>query len=74
MPDVAQPSLADASQQVRFALTSSPVFSRSDTVTDSETFYSSILDLFDDPEEKEEVAGLLAWWNRYVIQSDWPFV
>jgi hypothetical protein len=74
MPDVAQPSLADASQQVRFALTSSPVFSRSDTVTDSETFYSSILDLFDDPEEKEEVAGLLAWWNRCVIQSDWPFV
>jgi len=34
-------------------------------VTDSETFYSSILDLFDDLEEQEEVKDLLLWWNRY---------
>jgi hypothetical protein len=34
-------------------------------VTDSETFYSSILDVFDDPEEQEEVKDLLSWWNRY---------
>ncbi len=51
--------------QVRFALTSSPVFSRTDTVTDSERFYNTVLDLFDDVEEQEEVNGLLTWWNRY---------
>jgi len=54
------------SLQVRFALSSSPVFSRADTVTDSETFYTTVLDLFYDIEEQEEVDDLLAWWNRYV--------
>ena len=53
-------------RQVRFALTSSPVFLRTDTVTDSETFYSSILDLFDDAQEQDEVRDLVAWWNRCV--------
>ena len=52
--------------QVRFALTSSPVFSRTDTVTDSERFYSSILELTDDDDEQDEVRDLLTWWNRYV--------
>jgi hypothetical protein len=51
---------------MRFALSSSPVFSRMDTVTDSERFYNSILDLFEDADEKEEVDNLLMWWNRYV--------
>jgi hypothetical protein len=50
--------------QVRFALSSSPVFSRTDTVTDSERFYNTVLDLFDDVEEREEVNELLVWWNR----------
>jgi hypothetical protein len=50
--------------QVRFALCSSSVFSRTDTVTDSERFYSTVLDLFDDDEEREEVKDLLTWWNR----------
>jgi hypothetical protein len=50
--------------QVRFALTSSPVFSRTDTVTDSERFYNSILDIFEDPDEKQEVDDLVVWWNR----------
>ena len=53
--------------QVRFALTSSPVFSRTDTATDSERFYNSILDLFDDVDEQEEVNDLLVWWNRYTV-------
>ncbi len=56
--------------QVRFALSSSPVFSRTDTVTDSERFYNSILDLFEDVEENEEVNDLLLWWNRYALASD----
>ena len=51
--------------QVRFALSSSPVFCRSDTVSDSERFYLSILELFNDVEELKEVNDLLAWWNRY---------
>jgi hypothetical protein len=50
--------------QVRFALSSSPVFSKSDQVTDSERFYSSVLDLFYDIDERKEVDDLLAWWNR----------
>jgi hypothetical protein len=60
--------------QVRFALSSSPVFSRTDTSTDSETFYNSMLDLFYDVHEKDEVDALLAWWNRYEhvpLQSDY---
>jgi len=35
-------------------------------VTDSETFYSSILELLEDPDERLEVVELLIWWNRYL--------
>lgn len=52
--------------QVRFALSSSPVFSRSDLVTDSERFYNTVLDLFEDIEERAEVNDLITWWNRCV--------
>ena len=48
-------------------LSSSSVFSRTDTATDSERFYNSVLDLFKDPEEKEEVNDLFTWWNRYIL-------
>ncbi|KAF9230892.1 hypothetical protein BU15DRAFT_56753, partial [Melanogaster broomeanus] len=61
-----------ATQQVRFALTSAQVFSRTDLVTDSERFYNSILDLLDDPEEKVEVDQLLTWWNRQVAILSLP--
>jgi len=50
--------------QVRFALSSSPVFCRSDLATDSERFYNSILELFDDQEEQAEVNELVMWWNK----------
>lgn len=50
--------------QVRFALTSATVFSRTDTVTDSERFYHSMLDILEDPSEGKEVANLLAWWDQ----------
>jgi hypothetical protein len=56
-----------SSCQARFALSSSPVFTRSDTVTDSERFYNSILDLLEDPDEVKEVDDLLVWWNWFVI-------
>ena len=52
--------------QVRFALSSSPTFVRLDTVSDSERFYNTVLDLLEDIEEIEEVNKLLNWWNRSV--------
>ena len=63
----ASPSMSSTSLvllQTRFALSSSSVFSRTDTSTDSERFYNSVLELFDDVEEREEVDELLVWWNR----------
>ena len=51
-------------RKAHFSLSSSPVFSRSDTVTDSERFYTSILELLEDPEEADEVNDLLGWWDR----------
>ncbi len=50
--------------KARFALSSSSVFSRTDTITDSERFYNSILELLEEPDEFEEVDSLLLWWNR----------
>ena len=43
---------------------SSPVFSRMDTVMDLEWFYTLLLELFKDLDEKKEVDELLVWWNR----------
>ncbi|OBZ68469.1 hypothetical protein A0H81_11672, partial [Grifola frondosa] len=59
-------SIAYIATQVRFSLTSATVFSRTDLVTDSERFYNSIVDLLEDPEEKDEVDSLLTWWNRSI--------
>ncbi|KAH6866052.1 hypothetical protein BKA70DRAFT_1135013 [Coprinopsis sp. MPI-PUGE-AT-0042] len=64
MTQVTIASLAYVATQLRFALCSSATFSRSDSVTDSETFYNSMIDLLEDPEEQAEVRLLLAWWNR----------
>ena len=50
--------------QVRFALSSASVFCKTDRETDSETFYQSVLELLEDPEEMAEVKDLLNWWNR----------
>lgn len=57
--------------KVRFALCSSSTFSRTDSATDSETFYNSILDLLRDVQEKEEVQDLLNWWNRWAASILW---
>ncbi|KAL4070463.1 hypothetical protein J3A83DRAFT_4358645 [Scleroderma citrinum] len=40
------------------------VFLCMDTVMDSEQFYNFLLELFEDPGEKQEVNELLVWWNR----------
>jgi hypothetical protein len=65
-PPLAHPKILSchATLQVRFTLSSSLVFSQMDLVTDSERFYGSVLKLFEDEEEKEEVSDLLTWWNR----------
>lgn len=59
-------SSIDDGQKARFALTSASTFSRTDTVTDSENFYISVLDLLEDPLETRESEKLLVWWNRCV--------
>ena len=46
---------------------STQTFSRSDLATDSEQFYNSILELLEDPDEKDEVDQLMGWWNRCVV-------
>ncbi|KAG1833199.1 hypothetical protein DFJ58DRAFT_719467 [Suillus subalutaceus] len=62
---VTQASLAYVATQVWFLLSSSSVFSHTDTVTDSEKFYHSILDLLEDLDESEEVADLMTWWTQF---------
>ena len=49
--------------KICFVLSSSAVFSRTDITTDSETFYNSIMDYFEDSDEEEGVQELLVWWN-----------
>jgi len=69
MTHVTAASIAYVATQARFALSSSPTFTRSDSVTDSERFYSSVLELLEDPDEEEEVTDLLVWWNRQVFPT-----
>ncbi|KAI0055415.1 hypothetical protein BV25DRAFT_1815634 [Artomyces pyxidatus] len=69
MTRVTPASIAYVATQVRFALSSSSIFSRTDTVTDSERFYNSVLELFEDPDEQNEVDDLLVWWNRQIFPS-----
>jgi hypothetical protein len=54
--------------QVRFALLSSGTFTQSDTITDSEHFYNSILQFLEDADKKNEVDALLVWWNWQVAR------
>ena len=53
--------------KVRFALMSTQIFLWTDLIMDSEQFYNSILELLEDPDEKDEVDQLIGWWNRYVL-------
>ncbi|KAH6890755.1 hypothetical protein BKA70DRAFT_1120286 [Coprinopsis sp. MPI-PUGE-AT-0042] len=67
MKNVTIPSLAYVATQVRFALSSSPTFSRTDLITDSERFYSSVIEAFYDEKEKANVEALLAWWDMQIF-------
>ncbi|KIM63455.1 hypothetical protein SCLCIDRAFT_53690, partial [Scleroderma citrinum Foug A] len=67
MRSVTKASIAYVATQTCFALTSAQVFSRTNLVTDSECFYSSIVELLDDQDEMEEVDQLMMWWNRKIF-------
>ncbi|KAH6867821.1 hypothetical protein BKA70DRAFT_1379857 [Coprinopsis sp. MPI-PUGE-AT-0042] len=67
MKNVTVPSLAYVATQVRFALSSSPTFSRTDLVTDSERFYGSVIQAFSDKQEEDNVRSLLAWWDMQIF-------
>ncbi|KAJ3511690.1 hypothetical protein NMY22_g15570 [Coprinellus aureogranulatus] len=69
MTSVSIASLAYIATQVRFALSSSSIFSRSDTVTDSEFFYNLMIDLLEDVDERVETVELIQWWNRQVFPT-----
>ncbi|KIJ10331.1 hypothetical protein PAXINDRAFT_86236, partial [Paxillus involutus ATCC 200175] len=53
--------------QAHFALNSTQVFSHTDLITDSERFYNDILELLEDPNERDEVEQLMVWWNHQVF-------
>jgi hypothetical protein len=65
MTKVTPASIAYVATQVRFVLSSSPVFFRGDF----EKFYNTILDLLDDVDEREEVNDLLTWWNCQIFPT-----
>ncbi|KAL4079774.1 hypothetical protein J3A83DRAFT_4185731 [Scleroderma citrinum] len=67
MCSVTKASIVYIVTQTCFALTSAQIFSQTDLVTDSECFYFSIVELLDDPDEKEEVDQLMTWWNRQIF-------
>ncbi|EGO28216.1 hypothetical protein SERLADRAFT_434090 [Serpula lacrymans var. lacrymans S7.9] len=67
MHQVTRGSIAYIATQVHFALLAQSVFSRTDTITDSEGFFNSILGLLQDPNEIEEDNDLLAWWNHLAL-------
>ncbi|KAG1856758.1 hypothetical protein F4604DRAFT_1883101 [Suillus subluteus] len=69
MKSVTKGSLTYIAMQIRFLLSSSSVFSRTDTVTDSENFHHSILDLLEDPDESEEVGDLTTWWTHRIFPN-----
>ncbi|KAJ3525548.1 hypothetical protein NMY22_g10525 [Coprinellus aureogranulatus] len=69
MESVTAPSIAYVATLVRFSLSSASTFSRSDTTTDSQRFYNTIVDFLEMEEEEESVSDLLAWWNQQIFPT-----
>ncbi|KIK77095.1 hypothetical protein PAXRUDRAFT_167821 [Paxillus rubicundulus Ve08.2h10] len=67
MHSTTKASLTYVATQARFALSSVQVFSCTDLITNSEHFYNSILELLDNPDERDKVDQLMAWWNHQVF-------
>ncbi|KAF8063258.1 hypothetical protein FPV67DRAFT_1563408 [Lyophyllum atratum] len=66
MTRVTKASLVYVATQVRFALSSAHSWSRTDKVTDSETFYTTLLTTLDHPQNITRVDEILKWWDRHV--------
>ncbi|KIM58657.1 hypothetical protein SCLCIDRAFT_127813 [Scleroderma citrinum Foug A] len=66
MTQVTLPSVAYIATQVQAHI---DLFSHTDMVTDSEQFYTLLLELFEDLDEKQEVNELLVWWNRQIFPT-----
>ncbi|KAH6867233.1 hypothetical protein BKA70DRAFT_1497334 [Coprinopsis sp. MPI-PUGE-AT-0042] len=47
------------------AYVATQTFSRTDEEMDSETFYNSIIEFLEDPEEQKEADSLVEWWNKF---------
>ncbi|TEB19192.1 hypothetical protein FA13DRAFT_1618602 [Coprinellus micaceus] len=69
MTTVTISSLAYIATQVRFALSDSPAFCRTDLITDSEYFYNLVVELLEDENEWVEVDDLLKWWNQQIFPA-----
>ncbi|KAG2069415.1 hypothetical protein BDR04DRAFT_1021556, partial [Suillus decipiens] len=69
MNSITVASMAYIATQIQFALSLSLVFSRTDMVTDLETFYHSLLNLLEDSNELKEVDKLLVWWKCQVFPT-----
>ncbi|KAG6905071.1 hypothetical protein DXG01_005285 [Tephrocybe rancida] len=72
MKEVTKASIVYVATQVRFALTSASQWSRSDKITDSENFYTSLLDTLEDPSLNKFTMDLLAWWNMKIFPHHIP--
>ncbi|KAI6017489.1 hypothetical protein EDC04DRAFT_2576705 [Pisolithus marmoratus] len=64
---VTKVSIVYVAMQTCFSLTSAQVFSHTDLITDSEQFYSSIMELLDNSNKSNEVDQLITWWNRQIF-------
>ncbi|KAF7967745.1 hypothetical protein HWV62_33274 [Athelia sp. TMB] len=67
MSEVTMASIAYVATMVRFSLTSSNTFSRSDYVTDSERFYNTVMLLFTDIRARGRMNELKAWWDLKIF-------
>ncbi|KZP21867.1 hypothetical protein FIBSPDRAFT_910647 [Athelia psychrophila] len=63
MNEVTFASIAYVATMVRFAMSSSACFSRTDYVTDSEKFYKTVMELFNDTRARTRMNELKTWWN-----------
>ncbi|RDB23028.1 hypothetical protein Hypma_009854 [Hypsizygus marmoreus] len=67
MTSVTTGSIAYATTQVLFALSSRGAFHKNCKVLDAVTFYNSIIGYLHDPDNKLEVMDLLRWWNHRIF-------
>ncbi|KAG6905166.1 hypothetical protein DXG01_004454 [Tephrocybe rancida] len=67
MKSITTTSIIYVATQVQFALLSTSFWSHTDQVTNSETFYMSLFDMLEDPENAIRVQELLEWWDSKIF-------